>query len=458
MRVKLYLFDTSKRRLEENLKAVGFDLERLVAEFGPQDYQLPPGPSNNPWQARDPYGERLSQPGQPGLGYGIPLEAENEKVAREFLGRFRERAFGSDRPDIARILGIDLTPLSMTSAKPNQHWCAGDGMGRHFAGRAQANRLIELESLQACKLTGAGVNVFVVDQGINRHYLETLGGTYGGGMYWTADGKSQVPGEMQPPHAPAPKGHGAMLLRSLVDIAPDATYFDLPLLPQRITEVENFSLRALFAFAFLNYFFLSCNGPWVILNAWGIVDRFSEKLRGFYTDDPNHALNSYLSELGCHHDVIFAAGNSGQFCGDPRSSGYDCGPGRSIWGANGLPDVTCVGAVRGDGIWVGAASQGPGPGGFDTGAGRPEKPDVCAPSWFVENANAHLRSAGTSGASAVVAGAVAALRQGWSMNAVSPAEMRKALRDGSHGSAGKGWNARYGDGILNLAGTIAQLP
>lgn len=241
-------------------------------------------------------------------------------------------------------------------------------------------------------------------------------------------------------------------------MAPDATFYDLPLLPDRIVDVENFALRALFAYAFMNYFFLSAKGPWVILNAWGIVDRFAESLRGFYTDDPDHYLNDFISRVGRRHDVIFAAGNSGQFCGDVRSTGYDRGPGRSIWGANGLSEVTCVGAVRTDAKWIGAASQGPGPAGFDIGYGRPEKPDLCAPSWFVEDDNAHLRSGGTSSSSAVVAGAVAALRQKWAPADVSPAQLRQTLRDGARVIGTDAWSTRTGEGALDLAGTIARLP
>lgn len=444
--------------LETNLKVVGLSIESIIADFGAPNFKPDRGPSNNPWKAISPYGETMGQSPQAGLGYGIPLQAETADDARKLLQRFRRAARERGRPDIARIIGIDLVGTSMAGDSATQHWCAGDGMGRHFGTRRHANTLVKTDALCPPKLTGEGVRVFVVDRGLNQDYIRHLGGTYGGGLFWSAGGNIQQPGQASDPYTTAPNGHGSMLLRSLIDIAPDATFYDLPLLPERIVDVENFALRALFAYAFMNYFFLSAKGPWVILNAWGIVDRFAESLRGFYTNDPNHYLNDFISRVGRCHDVIFAAGNSGQFCGDPRSTGYDRGPGRSIWGANGLPDVTCVGAVRTDALWVGAASQGPGPSGFDLGYGRPEKPDLCAPSWFVEDNNAHLRSGGTSSSSAVVAGAIAALRQKWTTVDVPPAQLRQTLKDGARPLGADVWSPRTGQGSLDLAGTIARLP
>lgn len=458
MPVKLYLFDMSKEILEANLKVVGLSIETLIADFGAPGFEPERGPSNNPWQGLNRDGKAMAQSAHAGLGYGVPLVARTERDARALIERFRRLARTRGRPDIARIIGIDLVGSSMSTDGQGQHWCAGTGQGRHFGTRRQANRLIRAEALRDTELTGEGVRVFVVDQGLDQDYISHLGGRFGGGLIWTPGAKTQVPGKASDPYSAPPNGHGSMLARSLIDLAPDATLYDLPLLPNRITEVENFALRALFAFAFMNYFVLSAKGPWVILNAWGIVDRFAESLRGFYTDDPDHYLNSFIASIGRRHDVIFAAGNSGQFCGDPRSTGYDRGPGRSIWGANGLPDVTCVGAVRSDAQWVGAASQGPGPSGFDLGNGRPEKPDLCAPSWFVEDANAHLRSGGTSSSSAVVAGAVAALRQKWGTLDIPPAQLRQILRDGARETGLTGWRPRTGNGALDLAGTIAQLP
>ena len=43
-------------------------------------------------------------------------------------------------------------------------------------------------------------------------------------------------------------------------------------------------------------------------------------------------------------DVVFSAGNCGQFCPDRRCGETDRGPGHSIWGANSHPRVLTFGA------------------------------------------------------------------------------------------------------------------
>lgn len=454
MAVRFYVFHMSNDLFEADLSAIGM----VPADLNPPSGIAPAGPSNNPFQGRDRDGNPIVVPPAPGLGYGWSFTIDNPTDAKGFLDDFRQKASAAGRSDVARILGIDFAAAPLELAARGQHWCAGRGAGFDFGTRRNVRRLISADALRDRGLTGEGVNVVLVDQGVSKDYIESLGANYGGGLAWPVDGKWKEPGVGEVPNVPLPDRHASMLMRSLADLAPEAVFYDLPLLPERITDVENFTLHTLFAFAFLDYLYLSGPGRWVVLNAWGIVDRFAESLRGYYTDDPDHYLNIYLSWLGGNHDFVFAAGNSGQFCGDPRSTGYDRGPGRSIWGANALRNVTCVGAVRADGTWVGASSQGPGPAGYDLGDGPPRKPDICAPGWFLENGDAHLRSSGTSAASAVVAGAVAALRAGWAVNAVSPASMRTALRAGARKVSGPGWNGRTGYGALDLPGTIAQLP
>ena len=455
MAVKLYIFDESKFMLATNLDAVGYSL----SDFKPPAGLVPDGPSNNPWKALGPDDEPIIQLQAAGLGYGWSFEVGSAAEARTLIDDFRNRARSIGRADISRVLGIDVTPSSMGLAERGQHWCSISGHGYHFGTRRLGRGLIAAGALGDKKLTGKGVKVFLVDQGVSQTYIEGLGGTYGGGMSWEVDGEVKFPGQGSSNNVRLPNQHGSMLMRSLIELAPDAHYYDLPMIPGRITDVESFTIKALFGFFFLRYVYLSQPGPWVILNAWGIVDRFAESLRGYYTNDPDHYLNHLVKLIAQKHDVVFAAGNSGQFCSDPRSTVYDRGPSRSIWGANGLSDVTSVGAVRTDGAWIGASSQGPGPEGFvtETETDTPKKPDLCAPSWFVENDNAHLRSGGTSSASAVVAGAIAALREGWDVSAVPPAEMRRALQDGARRVTSPGWNDRTGFGILNLKDTMTQL-
>ena len=55
--------------------------------------------------------------------------------------------------------------------------------------------------------------------------------------------------------------------------------------------------------------------------------------------------------------VLFAAGNCGAFGGDPSCA--TSGPGKSIWGANGAPEVMTVAAANPKGQYIGYGGQGP---------------------------------------------------------------------------------------------------
>ena len=190
------------------------------------------------------------------------------------------------------------------------------------------------------------------------------------------------------------------------------------------------------------------NGPWVLVNAWGVFDTRSDPF-GSYTrnTEPNgHPMINLVTDAvqQDHLDIVFAAGNCGQFCPSGYCGGLDCGPGHSIWGANAHPLVITAGAVRSDETWVGYSSQGPGP---ELLAVR--KPDLCAPSQFCETFDAALLSSGTSASCAMTAGVVAALRgnPGWNQVAVPPGALKAALIAGArkpHGPAGMGRQAWLG--------------
>ncbi|MBC7052311.1 hypothetical protein G6O46_25200, partial [Salmonella enterica subsp. enterica serovar Enteritidis] len=69
------------------------------------------------------------------------------------------------------------------------------------------------------------------------------------------------------------RGHGLMVVRNIFDAAPDATFYDVPLIPPRISNVNGFVANALGAFvqlliaiAFLRRY-PQWSGPWVLVNA-----------------------------------------------------------------------------------------------------------------------------------------------------------------------------------------------
>ena len=461
MTIKMALFDENKSALKERLNSLDvqhLELENLVEAFGPPGFVFPPKESNNPWQGYARDGSIIDRSfAEDLLGFGVPLFFDDAAQALEVLAPI----LNSENAEIKRLVSTDFTPSLSYLTPRGLHWCAGAGRGASFGTWRQAHTLINADALSAAGLTGRGVKVFVVDQGINRNYIEGLGGTYGGGMGAPADGEIKMPGEGKVPYQSLNRRHGSMIVRTILELAPDAEIYDLPLIPKRISSVEAFVDYAVFAFLLLRFIFLSQPGPWVIVNPWGVVDRFGEGIRGDYTNNKDNWLNQIIGSIAEKHDVVFSAGNNGQFCANPRASGYDVGPGQSIFGANGHPEVTSVGAVRTDGAWVGASSQGPGPEDFSVDSVPPEKPDFCAPSWFVDNEHPELRSSGTSAAAAVTAGAMAALRDqaGWhDTTTVDPNALRIALRLGARQTDQSGWNERTGTGILNLAGAMGELP
>ena len=245
-----------------------------------------------------------------------------------------------------------------------------------------------------------------------------------------------------------------MIVRNILDIAPEVAIFDCPMLPPRIAGLRQFLSHADAAYArmladirYLRERDARWRGPWIFVNAWTIYDRQSEHPLGDYTDNPHHRFNRLVARAvdeAC--DVVFCAGNCGQFSPSARCGAHDRGPGCSIYGANSHPSVLTMGAVRVDGLWLGYSSQGP---------GQPqlahEKPDLCAPSQFAETYDAGMGNTGSSAACALAAGVVAALRSRWNAQAIPPDALKGILMASARKTEGGAWNGRVGRGVLDAA-------
>jgi subtilisin family serine protease len=304
------------------------------------------------------------------------------------------------------------------------------------------------------------VNVVIIDQGLNKEaILAAHRGNWGGG--WKAKGRH--PGKADR------RSHGMLIARNVLDIAPDAVLYDVPLIPKPvISSVPVFASNAhavydtLFAWIRVLRNHHRWAGPWVFVNAWAIYDRSSETPLGDYTEDtnstdpqsPGHRLNTVIANAARYEkiDVVFAAGNCGTFCPASRCGKLDRGPGRSIWGGNSSSYVITAGAVLTNETWLGYSSQGPGQQRLGS-----EKPDFCAPSVFAETMDAHVLNTGTSTASALTAGVVAALRQGWDTSLVSPQVLRQTLIATARKVQGTDWSERWGYGVLNAAAAFEEL-
>jgi hypothetical protein len=242
-----------------------------------------------------------------------------------------------------------------------------------------------------------------------------------------------------------------MIAENIRKVAPDVRIFDLPMIPPRILDIpEFFNENANAAFDTMLNAIAKRSGHFILVNAWAIYDRSSESAKYNYTSNPDHPFNRLMDKaVAAGHDVVFGAGNCGEFCPDPRCGAADHGRGNSIFGANSHPKVLTVGAVRCDRIWLGYSSQGPGK--LDE-----QKPDLCAPSEFIENDDASTHNNGTSTATALAAGVLACLRGRWPVSVVSPEDMRDTLNQTTT-RVGSAWSRETGNGILNARQAHAAL-
>jgi hypothetical protein len=166
-----------------------------------------------------------------------------------------------------------------------------------------------------------------------------------------------------------------------------------------------------------------------------------------------HPLNTLMSTAtGQGIDIVFGAGNCGEFSTSGRCGQKDRGEGRSIWGANAHPQVLTVGAVSANAEWLGYSSQGPAP------WGGAQKPDICAPSHFSEDNDPAVVNSGTSAATALAAGVIAAIRGAprWSPDQLSPAALKDKINAAARGPNGT-WNSRMGNGMLNAGALLQEL-
>jgi hypothetical protein len=443
----------------------------------------------------------------------LEVRPEMDQGGKERVGRISAVVVVPD-PAAGQALGERVKWLSDASCVPDPLLRAFDlqpfGAGPVFGDRSLAHRLIGIDRLPVTA-AGDGVNVAIIDEGFDRRALrgsKRYGGGWprytvrrdarraGGGRLGARDVTWQVPGAGSSKHA-------QMVARNVLAIAPAAKIWDVPLLPDSLLGPPSVSLaEAMFYYLWrdlrdgvrrlpLSYAGVPTEGlmgrleqedrdplplpegPWVLVNAWGVLDPSTyDEDESYVTNPENFFVRDMkrFSELEKRPvDLIFAAGNCGEPTPLPRCGEGWTGPGHSILGVNAHPSVLTVGAVRADGVPIGMSAQGPGglAARWDardtTGKKRAEeKPDLCAPSGFRENDDASLVNTGTSAAAGVMAGVVAALRsQELAINRSPrpPEEMRELLRCTARKASGQQtpWDPRLGFGIVDAAAALAAL-
>lgn len=434
---------------------------------------LPDGDNVRQWLFINAEGEQERLTKSAGPEVSIDVDRELAKSIKDVLDDGKQKYAGKagSNPEIEKrdasehavetdIFSIDV-PLVSQSETAGQHWSLGSGVSGIFGTRRQA---VSSFGLNCDANAGEDIGVVIVDVGLNRDYVNALGdgNSYGGG--WLRAFQPQpaglfLPGEYQNPIGRMSSGHGNMIARNVLSLAPKAKLYDAAILPERVLEFRAFSRHARAILNGVQRVILNPqNNPlfpkhkhWIIVNAWAVATSFADTEQPFsYADSRTHRLNAKLLEFAAikHVEVVFAAGNSGAFQPARFAGPYDRGHARSIWGANGLPEVHTIGAVRTDGLSIGASSQGP---------SRPEllsgvlggtvnqKPDYCAPSWFSEDDDRSIINTGTSAACGMFAGYLAAtIRDTGTRDSTVLKEALKATA-----TRADNWSPQRGFGTLN---------
>jgi subtilisin family serine protease len=315
---------------------------------------------------------------------------------------------------------------------------------------------LKVAALAAKGLTGQGVAIAIMDTGIN---IAHLNAKLGGGVKLDAANSLKPSGPVTTLPGNFAVGHGTMCAFDALIAAPQATLLDFPILSSRApggAQMSGTIGTALLAYSQLlsswavtfapgavaNYRGLVVNNSWgMFTTAWD----FPVGHPGRYCDNPNHPFHMVLAALAAAGaDIVFAAGNCGADCPDGR-----CDPSAvaTIMGANAHPDVLSIAGCDLTGLRVGYSSQGPSIAGMS-----PQKPDVTTYTHFLGSDALGLGSpdSGTSAASPVAAGCVAALRSKASPRTIPPANLFHQLRAAASAVGGSGgWNGDYGFGILD---------
>jgi subtilisin family serine protease len=312
---------------------------------------------------------------------------------------------------------------------------------------ADVERLLCVPQMHRIGMDGKGILVAIVDTGFNLAYLAAHGKnlTMDAARSWVPNA-GMIPGN-------APVSHGTMCAFDAAIAAPRATFLDIQLLRSTATgPTPMFGVLsdAVRAYEHLIRIMLASRRPGetrtlVVNNSWGMFHPswdFPVGSPGNYSDNPNHPFNRAVAALErAGADILFAAGNCGSNCPDGRCLGVTA---NAIYGANGHASVLTVAGVDVTKTRVGYSTQGP-------GRLSVNKPDVSGYTHF-KGSGVYTADGGTSAATPVVAGVVAAVRTKRPFNpgnpAVSPHAIRNLIRGTAEDLGTAGFDFNHGFGVV----------
>jgi subtilisin family serine protease len=324
---------------------------------------------------------------------------------------------------------------------------------------ADVEALLCTRRMRECKMDGSGVLVAVVDTGINIEYLLGRGKrpNFDAARSWAWNPATVTPGQVA-------VDHGTMCAFDVCIAAPNCTLLDIALLhplfaPPGGSLMSGILSDAVRAYRHLLNIQLAPRRPgeghsMVVTNSWGMFHPswdFPVGDPGNYSDNPNHPFNRIVASLErAGADILFAAGNCGADCPDGRCQGVT---NMAIYGANSHPQVLSVAGVDTTKMRVGYSAIGP-------GRLARMKPDISGYTHF-RGSGVYPADGGTSAATPVVAGVVAAVRSIFPYDPTAPASAPAAVRNMLTKTAEDrglvGYDFEYGWGIVNGCGLADSL-
>lgn len=275
---------------------------------------------------------------------------------------------------------------------------------------------------------GEGIIIGICDSGVDKNIIQSV--KDGWSPWWFLPWGEVLAGS----------SHGNMCATDALAVCPEAQIYDIGVLKSR-GEAERVLSNAIAGFQWAIEMHKKDKTPHILSSSWNM---YRESDGADYAKNKNHPFTRKVVEAIREGIIVcFSAGNCGEFCPDGRC-GTDTGPERSIWGANGHPDVITVGAVNINEDLAGYSSQGP-------AALSSEKPDFCGITHFK---GYNDPDTGTSAATPIVAGVIGLLK--CARPGLKQAQIKAALRKTAKDIGEPGFDHNSGYGIIQ-AYTAYQL-